>query len=61
MHEVETWGGSADIVLDRLQLAVNGRALSEAKLARLSVALRAVLREGKSVEALLQEAGKATR
>jgi len=61
MHEMQSWGGSADIVLDRLQLAVNGRALSEAKLARLSVALRAVLREGKSVEELLQEAGKATR
>jgi [protein-PII] uridylyltransferase len=47
-----------DIVLDRLQVEMSGRALSETKRARLSAALRAVLCEGKNVEELLREAGK---
>jgi [protein-PII] uridylyltransferase len=47
-----------DIVLDRLQVEMSGRALSETKRARLSAALRAVLCDGKNVEELLREAGK---
>jgi [protein-PII] uridylyltransferase len=47
-----------DVVLDRLQLAAHGRALGEAKKARLAAVLRAVLSEGKSVEELLCETGK---
>ena len=51
--------GAGDVVLDRLQLGVNGRALSEAKRARLASSLRAVLCDGKNVEELLRENGKA--
>jgi [protein-PII] uridylyltransferase len=50
-----------DVVLDRLQLAVHGRALGEARKARLAAALRAVLCEGKDVEELLRETGKEIR
>lgn len=50
-----------DVVLDRLQLAVNGRSLSESKKARLAATLRAVLRDGKNVEELLRESGKEDR
>lgn len=50
--------GTGDVVLDRLQLGANNRALSEAKRARLASALRAVLRDGKNVEELLRESGK---
>jgi len=50
--------GTGDVVLDRLQLGVNSRALSESKRARLATALRAVLCDGKNVEELLRESGK---
>lgn len=47
-----------DIVLDRLHLMANGRALSGSRRARLAVSLREVLLGQKSVEDVLAEAGK---
>ncbi|HVF10227.1 MAG TPA: hypothetical protein VNA16_05460, partial [Abditibacteriaceae bacterium] len=49
-----------DIVLDRLHLAANGRALSEAAGARLAALLREVLLGHRSIEDVLQAAGKST-
>jgi [protein-PII] uridylyltransferase len=50
-----------DIVLDRLQLAANGRSLGDTKKARLAASLRAVICDGKPVDELLREAGKETK
>lgn len=50
-----------DIVLDRLQLSANGRALSETKKVRLAATLRAVICDGKNIDELLQEAGREVR
>jgi [protein-PII] uridylyltransferase len=50
-----------DIVLDRLQLAVHGRSLGEAKKARLAASLRAVICDGKDVDELLRENSKETK
>ncbi len=49
---------SNDIVLDRLHIRANGHALSESRCARLAAMLRQVLLNQKSVDELLQEAGK---
>jgi UTP:GlnB (protein PII) uridylyltransferase len=48
------------IVLDRLHLSSNGRALSEAAGARLAAVLREVLLGQRSIEDVLQAAGKTT-
>lgn len=48
------------IVLDRLQLCLRGRALSETKCVRFADRLRAVLTEGESLEKVLLAANKVT-
>lgn len=49
-----------DIVLDRLHLIANGRPLSESRSARLAVILKEVLRGQKTVQSVLEAAGRAS-
>ena len=51
-------GEASNIVLDRLHLAANGRALSETAGARLAALLREVLLGHRSIEDVLQASGK---